>query len=83
MSESELRELIITDTKQFYAEMFLHFGNYSRDFIREIKDIFPLGWYFEDKFFKLNFRTKIEYRGREDYYQKRFSYYKEFWKELV
>lgn len=83
MTESKLRELFITDKKELYKEVLKHFGNYSRDFIREIKDIFPLDFYFEDKYFKLNFSYKIELKGREDYFTKRFPYYKEFWKELI
>lgn len=83
MTESELRELFITDKKELYKEILKHFGNYSRDFIREIKDIFPLDFYFEDQYFKLNFSYKIKLKGREDYFTKRFPYYKEFWKELI
>lgn len=83
MTESELRELFITDKKELYKEVLKHFGNYSRDFIREIKDIFPLDFYFEDTYFKLNFSYKIKLKGREDYFTERFPYYKEFWKELI
>lgn len=80
IDENYLRELLFSDKNLFYKNVLLHFETLSLNFIRQIKDIFPINSYFEHKYFNLNINYKLQLKGREDYFTKRFPRFKEFWK---
>lgn len=83
IDEQYLRELMLGDIILFYQQVDKHYGSLSKNFLREIQGLVPFKDYFDYKFLKLNISYKLQFKNKEDYYEKRLPYYREFWKETV